>query len=73
MGATEVCRYSPCLIVLQVQEQKIKGEQISRWEVAGQHTGWMPCEQGPSPHPEEAREDVTERVDVELALEKCRN
>ena len=25
--------------------------------MAGQHTGWMPCEQGPSPHPEEARED----------------
>ena len=41
--------------------------------MAGPHTGWVPCEQSPSPHPEEAREDLTERVDVELGLEKCRN
>ena len=41
--------------------------------MAGQHTGWMPHEQSPSPHPEEAREDLTERMDVELGLEKCRH
>lgn len=41
--------------------------------MTGPHTGWVLCEQSPSPHPEEAREDLTERVDVELGLEKCRN